>query len=177
VGIERIIKMLEVADGQLVVEAKGVYSIEKFLIARRLMYWQVYLHKTVLAADAQLINLLRRARELVARGADLFATPSLRLFLQNRFSKDDFRNNVLIDGFGILDHFASLDDHDIFSAIKAWQSHPDFILSYLASGLVQRRLFAGRITDSPASEKELEAIAKRISGQLGLPRRKQATFW
>ena len=126
VGIDRIIKMLEIYDDQLVVEAKGVYSIEKFLIARRLMYWQVYLHKTVLAADSQLISLLRRARELVTAGDDLFATPAFRLFLENRFSVKDFTLNVEKNGAGVLDHFVSLDDNDIFSSIKSWQNHPDF---------------------------------------------------
>ena len=176
VGIDRIIKMLEVADDQLVVEAKGVYSIEKFLIARRLMYWQVYLHKTVMAADTQLINLLRRARDLVAKGEHLFATPSLRLFLQNRFDTADFSRNIPIEGKGILDHFASLDDHDIFSAIKVWQHHPDFILSYLANGLVERRLFAGRITDSPATDEEFGAVAERISRQLGVDMEETSYF-
>ena len=162
VGIDRIIKMLEIYDDQLVVEAKGVYSIEKFLIARRLMYWQVYLHKTVLAADSQLISLLRRARELVTAGDDLFATPAFRLFLENRFSVKDFTLNVEKNGAGVLDHFVSLDDNDIFSSIKSWQNHPDFILSYLARGLVQRRLFAGRITTKALSQRELSGLHNRV---------------
>ncbi len=168
VGVDRIIKMLEVVDDQLVVEAKGVYSIEKFLIARRLMYWQVYLHKTVLAADAQLINLLTRARELVAKGADLFATPSLKVFLTNTFNSSDFIQNKKVEGKGVLDHFVSLDDVDIMTSVKEWQEHPDFILSYLAKGLAQRRLFAGRITSEPLSPREMSDLQQRICNHLGV---------
>ncbi len=168
VGIDRIIKMLEIYDDQLVVESKGVYSIEKFLIARRLMYWQVYLHKTVLAADYQLISLLRRARELVTAGDDLFATPAFRLFLENRFTVEDFTLNVEKNGVGVLDHFVSLDDNDIFSSIKSWQNHPDFVLSYLAKGLVQRRLFAGRFTAKALSQRELSDLHNRVCSQFAV---------
>lgn len=168
VGIERIIKMLEIYDDQLVVEAKGVYSIEKFLIARRLMYWQVYLHKTVLAADSQLINLLSRARELVANGVELFATPSLRIFLESSFSAEDFLLNTKINGAGVLDHFISLDDTDIISSIKAWQNHSDFILSYLAKGLVQRRLFVGRINSKPMSSRDISNLQDKVCAQFGI---------
>lgn len=176
VGIERIIKMLEIYDDQLVVEAKGVYSIEKFLIARRLMYWQVYLHKTVLAADSQLINLLRRARELIANGVDLFATPSLRLFLENRFSTEDFLLNTNINGAGILDHFISLDDTDILCSIKDWQNHTDFILSYLAKGLFQRRLFAGRINSKPMSVRDISNLQDKVCAQLGIDHKQVGYF-
>jgi hypothetical protein len=166
VGIDRIIKMLDVHDDQLVVEEKGVYSIEKFLIARRLMYWQVYLHKTVLSADTQLINLLRRARELVAGGDRLFATPALRLFLEHSFSATDFESNITIDGKGILEHFVSLDDTDIFASVKAWQNHPDFILSYLSRGLTDRRLFAARLLQKPVSQRELQVLRTQVCQQL-----------
>jgi uncharacterized protein len=176
VGIERIIKMLEIYDDQLVVEAKGVYSIEKFLIARRLMYWQVYLHKTVLAADSQLINLLRRARELVASGVELFATPPLRLFLENRFSSEDFNLNTKINGIGVLDHFISLDDTDILTSIKAWQNHTDFILSYLAKGLAQRRLFAGRINLKPMSKRDISNLQDKVCEQLGIDQKQVGYF-
>lgn len=176
VGIERIIKMLEIFDDQLVVEAKGVYSIEKFLIARRLMYWQVYLHKTVLAADSQLINLLRRARELVANGVDLFATPSLRLFLENRFTVEDFQLNTQINGVGVLDQFISLDDTDILSSVKAWQNHNDFILSYLAKGLAQRRLFAGRINSKPMSRRDISNLQDKVCAQLGIDHKQVGYF-
>jgi uncharacterized protein len=176
VGIERIIKMLEIYDDQLVVEAKGVYSIEKFLIARRLMYWQVYLHKTVLAADSQLINLLRRARELVANGVELFTTPSLRIFLENSFSAEDFFLNTKINGAGVLDHFISLDDTDIICSIKAWQNHSDFILSYLAKGLAQRRLFAGKINSKPMSNRDIARLQEMVCTQLGIDQKQVGYF-
>lgn len=168
VGVDRIIKMLEVHDDQLVVEAKGVYSIEKFLIARRLMYWQVYLHKTVLAADSQLLNLLTRARYLISRGADLFATPSLRVFLMNKFNASDFIENRKINGTGLLEHFTNLDDTDLMASVKDWQHHPDFILSYLARGLAQRKLFAGRIIAEPMLNRELAEMQEKICWHLGV---------
>ncbi len=168
VGVDRIIKMLEVHDDQLVVEAKGVYSIEKFLIARRLMYWQVYLHKTVLAADSQLLNLLTRARYLISRGADLFATPSLRVFLMNKFNASDFIENRKINRTGLLEHFTNLDDTDLMASVKDWQHHPDFILSYLARGLAQRKLFAGRIIAEPMLNRELAEMQEKICWHLGV---------
>jgi uncharacterized protein len=129
VGIDRIIKMLEIHDDRLVVEAKGVYSIEKFLIARRLMYWQVYLHKTVLAADAQLIDLLLRRATWFCYSGD----EPCRLTLRCWYSSEDglllrkiYIKRILVEGRGLLDHFVSLDDTDILSAIKMWQYHPDF---------------------------------------------------
>jgi uncharacterized protein len=168
VGIDRIIKMLDIHDDRLVVEAKGVYSIEKFLIARRLMYWQVYLHKTVLAADAQLINLLRRARVLVSRGEPLPANPSLLVFLGRHYTTEDFHKNILVEGMGLLDHFVSLDDTDILSAIKMWQYHPDFILSYLAKGLINRKLFTARITEHPMPEAVLSEMERQICSRFDL---------
>lgn len=165
VGVDRIIKMLEVFDDQLVIEAKGVYSIEKFLIARRLMYWQVYLHKTVLGADAQLLSLLRRARYLAGKGEKLPAPPSFQLFLENRFGSEDFSGNRNAGGKTILEHFMSLDDSDILSSVKVWQDHPDFILSYLAKGLIQRRLFSVQITGQPVGDEQLAALKGQISRQ------------
>jgi uncharacterized protein len=168
VGNDRIIKMLEVYDDQLVIEEKGMYSVEKFLIARRLMYWQVYLHKAVLSADTQLIGLLRRARELLSEGQELFATPALRIFLENSFSADDFTSNIEVSGKCLLDHFVSLDDTDIFASVKSWHDHPDFILSYLAKGLIDRRLFAARITSRPISQSDLDDLKRKVIRQLGI---------
>ena len=168
VGIDRIIKMLEIHDDQLVVESKGVYSIEKFLIARRLMYWQVYLHKTVLAADAQLINLLRRARMLVRKGIELHATPSFHVFLEESLTLDDFIENRVINGLGVLEHFMLLDDTDILSAVKVWQHHPDFILSFLAKGLIDRKLFAAKILESPVTARNLKAMKQQVAEKYGL---------
>ncbi len=136
ISSDRIIKMLNVKNDELVIEEKGIYSIEKFIIARRLMYWQVYLHKTVVSAENLLVNILVRAKQLAAKGVDLFATPALSVFLKNNFSKKDF-----ITRPDLLDNFASLDDYDIFTSVKVWAKHKDKILSMLCSNLVNRKLF------------------------------------
>ena len=162
VGIDRIIKMLNVRHDNLVVEAKGIYSVEKFLIARRLMYWQVYLHKTVVAAEYLLISILKRARELCMKGERLFASPSLQLFLQSHISVEDFRNNLLINGKSVLQYFAILDDNDIISAINQWQFHPDKILSTLSEKILTRRLFRIEFSDEPFPVDELNTIRKKI---------------
>lgn len=141
IGLDRIIKMLEVVNDELVVEAKGIYSIEKFLIARRLMYWQVYLHKTVVAAEQLLVKMVQRARELVLTGKEVFGTPSLQYFLVNRITPEDFKTgSTFSHPTGALTHFANLDDNDIMVAAKIWQNHDDIILSQLARMLVTRRL-------------------------------------
>lgn len=136
IGASRIIKMLNLHEGQLVVEAKGIYSIEKFLVARRLMYWQVYLHKTSVAAEKMLVNILKRAKELASNGIELFATPALHYFLYQKVSIADFSETG--DAF---DNFVMLDDSDFFSAIKVWSNHPDFVLSLLCKSFINRRLF------------------------------------
>ena len=135
VGFERIINMLYVKDDELVVEEKGIYSIEKFIVARRLMYWQVYLHKTVIAAETTLINILKRAKELSEKGVKLFATPNLSYFLQNKISKDEFRN-----GNESIERFTSLDDFDIMASIKVWKECDDKVLSLLCTMMTNRRL-------------------------------------
>ncbi|MBS1647252.1 MAG: HD domain-containing protein [Bacteroidetes bacterium] len=136
ISSDRIIKMLHVKNDELVIEEKGIYSIEKFIIARRLMYWQVYLHKTVVAAENMLVNILIRAKELASKKTPLFATPALSIFLQNNFSKDDFIENP-----ELLKSFALLDDYDIFTSVKVWAQHPDIILATLCANLVNRKLF------------------------------------
>ncbi|NDC40033.1 MAG: HD domain-containing protein [Chitinophagia bacterium] len=136
IGYDRILQMLTVRNNQLMVEEKGVYSVEKFIIARRLMYWQVYLHKTVLAAEMLLINILRRARELALDGADLFATPVLRHFLYQQLTLDDFLDNP-----NHIAQFCKLDDADVLAAIKVWQNYPDAVLSRLCQMLVLRKLY------------------------------------
>jgi uncharacterized protein len=120
VSSERIIKMLNVKNDELVVEYKGIYSVENFLIARRLMYWQVYLHKTVLSAEYLLINVLARAREIALQGADIFAPSVLKLFLYQHVTLEDFTQNRIIEGRPALDLFAGLDDNDIISSVKEW---------------------------------------------------------
>ncbi len=136
----RIIKMLDVHNDELVVEEKGIYSIEKFIIARRLMYWQVYLHKTVLSAEQLLVMILRRAKEKVAAGADLFATPSLKRFLTHTFTIHDFLSDSTL-----LADFALLDDYDVYTSIKVWANNEDKILSRLCNGLVNRNLYKIRL--------------------------------
>jgi len=154
--------MLHVKNDELVVEYKGIYSVENFLIARRLMYWQVYLHKTVLSAEYLLINVLARAREIAQSGDELFATPVLKAFLSNKVTLDDFVQNLLVDGKPVLDLFANLDDNDIIASIKEWQNHQDKILSYLAGCIVNRRLFKIKISKSPISEQKIAKLKDKI---------------
>jgi hypothetical protein len=163
VGSDRIIKMLEVHKDQLVVEEKGIYSIEKFLVARRLMYWQVYLHKGVLAADQLLIMMLKRAHKLAKEERKLFATPALEYFLYNMGGEFN-RNNKT----EFLQQFAELDDNDIISAAKVWSKYDDPVLNYLCSGFVNRKLFRIEISDKPFSEKRIEEISESISAKLGI---------
>lgn len=137
IGYDRIIKMLSVHQGELVVEEKGIYSIEKFLIARRLMYWQVYLHKTVLAAELMLIKALTRAKELAQQGIAFKVSESLEFFLHQNLTREDFETRR----DELLAHFALLDDYDIVSALKSWKNCDDQVLSFLATGLIDRRLF------------------------------------
>lgn len=160
---DRIIKMLEVHNDQLAIEAKGIYSIEKFLIARRLMYWQVYLHKTVVSAECLLINILKRARKLAMEGQDLFSTPAFKIFLSNNFSKKDFLSDPKL-----LDTFAFLDDSDITASIKVWCSHPDKVLSELCKMLVNRNLFKIIIKDIAFSEEEINIIREDVKHKKNL---------
>jgi len=162
VGIDRIIKMLNVWNDELAIDYKGIYSIEKFLISRRLMYWQVYLHKTVVAAEFMLINILKRAKDLVNKGINVFATPTLTFFLKNNFSAKDFKKNIEINGRGVLDWFTLLDDNDILCAVKEWQSHPDEILSFLSKSITNRQLFRVKLKDKPASKTWSEKMITKI---------------
>lgn len=164
IGTDRLIEMLNVHDGYLVLEEKAIYSIEKFIVARRLMYWQVYLHKTVVVAENMLIQTLRRAKALIKMGNSLFCSPALQFFLENDITKVDFETNPQV-----LDYFSRLDDYDIWSSIKVWQDEKDPILSKLAKGLVNRKLFKIEISKTPFSaerisyEKELCATTYGLS--------------
>ena len=158
IGCDRIIKMLNVRNNELVVEEKGIYSVEKFLIARRLMYWQVYLHKTVIAAEMMLLKVLQRARALTLMGEKVFATPALQFFLENEFTTAQFEQNP-----DLLDKYAALDDSDVFASIKAWQTHPDPILAALATGLVNRKLFAIELTRQPHNEKRIQQLKQKAA--------------
>jgi HD superfamily phosphohydrolase len=163
ISSDRIIKMLNVANDQLAVEAKGIYSIEKFIIARRLMYWQVYLHKTVLSAENLLVHILKRAKELAQKKVDLFCTPALKTFLYKQYSKNDFKNNP-----ELLDMFASLDDNDIMASIKVWTSHKDKVLSMLCKQLINRRLFKVEMQSEDFKKATINEIKKRIQKQYQL---------
>lgn len=158
VSSDRIIKMLQVVNDKLVVESKGIYSIEKFLIARRLMYWQVYLHKTSIAADQMLIKILKRAKELALSGTELFCTPAFHYFLYKKVSLIDFSdiNNPA------LDNFAQLDDDDVMAAIKVWTAHPDFVLSYLCICLINRKLFHIELQKQPFDKAKIEVITEKV---------------
>lgn len=156
IGSDRLIDMLTVHDGNLVMEEKGIYSIEKFIVSRRLMYWQVYLHKTVVAAEFMLIHALRRAKELIMRGDVLFGSPPLLFFLQNHITEQEFETNP-----EVLKNFALLDDYDILGALKIWQHCHDRVLSMLSSGIVNRNLFKIEISRDPYSEDRV-ALEKEI---------------
>lgn len=158
VGVERIIEMLNVANDNLVIEAKGIYSIEKFIVARRLMYWQVYLHKTVLVAEQILIMILKRAKELAQKKVELFGTPALRAFLYNDYRVADFEANR-----EVLDLFAQLDDYDIFTAVKVWSTHEDTVLAKLCSALKDRRLFKIEISKKEHNKERIQSLRKILA--------------
>ncbi len=172
INTDRLIKMLIVKDDELMVEAKGIYSIEKFIVARRLMYWQVYYHKTVVGAENLLINLLKRAKLLLSRGEVLFASPALLHFLKNTYVKEDFLNDPYL-----IDQFAKLDDFDIFASLKVWVDHSDRILSFLAGGLVQRNLFRTELRNEPYSGAEINALRKLIIEEFSITESSEADFF
>ena len=156
VGSDRIIKMLEVANNELVVEAKGIYSIEKFIVARRLMYWQVYMHKTVLSAEYLLMNILKRARELAAEGNAPEAPSDLLFFIQNPVNRKSLETTP-----EILDTFARIDDYDVMAAIKNWTRSEDKLLSILSHKLINRRLYKIEMQDHPFSKARVEDLRKK----------------
>lgn len=163
VGIDRIIEMLEVKDGHIVVEAKGLYSIERFITARRLMYWQVYLHKTVLCVEHMMIKAVERARELTAAGEDLPGSKSLTFFLEHNREVLDFSAG----GSGLA-HFGKLDDFDVISAIKAWSDSEDQILSKLCQAIIQRKLFKVEMQAKPFGEEKINLLTERIGKHFDL---------
>ncbi len=163
IGAERIINMLNVFEDNLVVESKGIYSVEKFLIARRLMYWQVYFHKTVVCAEQILIKILQRAKELSRNDVDLACSSSLKIFLYKKVSTSDFINNS-----GIFSAFTALDDYDIYSALKDWQHHSDKILSTLSKCIVNRTLFEVKLKDKPLTNSKISEFKKNISKKYAL---------
>jgi hypothetical protein len=178
IGSDRIVRMLNVKDDKLVVDHKGIYSIEKFLVARRLMYWQVYLHKTVLSAEILLLKLLKRSKMLALQGKELFSTPSLGYFLEHTVDRDDFIGRPEVPGGmpGItksirenLDRFAGLDDNDIFASAKGWTGHEDPVLSTLSRNLLNRKLFRIEMRNTPFPEAYIASIRQDVSKKYGLP--------
>ncbi|MGC1241378.1 MAG: HD domain-containing protein [Chryseosolibacter sp.] len=158
IGVDRIILMLQVHDDHLVVEEKGIYSIENFLNARRLMYWQVYLHKTTVCAERMLINLIRRAQVLTRAGGNIPASEPLRLFLQQNFTIESLKNSKIA-----LEAFGRLDDHDIWGAIKLWRHHDDRILSLLSEMLLDRKLFQIILSNEPIKKSVAENIRTKVT--------------
>jgi len=163
IGSARIIKMLNVADDRLVVDAKGIYSVENYLTTRRLMYWQVYLHKTTVGYEKILVNALKRAKLLAREGREIFASPALAYFLNNDIDAAWFDSHE-----EALSNYAELDDSDIWSALKVWRHHDDKILATLATDLVDRRLFKVEVTEEPPTEEYLAAIRSRIVDAMGI---------
>jgi uncharacterized protein len=168
IGSDRIIKMLNVRNDQLVVEKKGIYSVEKFLIARRLMYWQVYLHKTVIVAENLLIKVLMRAKELATAGIEVFAPPHLHWFLANPVVFEN--SNFTSFKSGLIENFLLLDDTDILSSLKVWCTHPDRILSYLANSIINRRLFKIEVSDKPLAIGKIKDIENEYMQKLSVNR-------
>jgi uncharacterized protein len=163
IGAQRIIRMLDVHEGRLVVEEKGVYSIEKFIIARRLMYWQVYLHKTVLAAEQLLVNILLRARELSSQGQELFASPALLFFLKNRCTEQQIRQDP-----SLLETYLQLDDYDVFGALKVWTSCADPVLKRLCNGMVNRKLYKIQLRREPFTLQDSVPFRERAMKRFGI---------
>ncbi len=163
IGSDRIIEMLNVHEGNLVLEEKGIYSIEKFIVARRLMYWQVYLHKTVTASELMLIKIMQRAKELSTQNVELFASPAFQFFLKNAITKDDFQKNP-----EVLEQFAQMDDYDILGAVKVWQNHSDKILSFLCKRLINRELFKIELSKEPFSEERIQLERETVKAKYDL---------
>ena len=159
ISSDRLIAMMNVKNDDLVIEQKGIYSVEKFLIARRLMYWQVYLHKTGLVAENMLVNVLKRAKELAENNVELFASSALKYFLYQPITKENFTDKT-------LEMFSKLDDYDVLSAIKEWTNHDDKILSLLAKMIVDRKLLRIEIQKEEFKEtfitKKLEEVSKKL---------------
>ncbi|GAB6976310.1 HD domain-containing protein [Prevotella falsenii] len=163
IGSARIIKMLNVVDDTLVIDAKGIYSIENFLTSRRLMYWQVYLHKATVGYEKLLISLLLRAKKLLKDGYKLFASPALTFFLENDVNAEYFKNHE-----ETLGHYLNLDDSDLWSAIKVWQKSEDKILSLLSDDFINRKLFKVEIHDTPISQEQISECKEQICRFLGI---------
>ncbi|MEO9530958.1 MAG: HD domain-containing protein [Crocinitomicaceae bacterium] len=172
VGSDRIIAMLNVVDDKLVVEEKGIYSIENFISARRIMYWQVYMHKTVVSSEYMLIKIMHRAKELFSEGADLFASPFLKTFLEKDTRIEDFKEND-----ELLQHFALIDDNDLISSIKTWQFSEDGILAKLCQSIVSRKLFKTEISKTPFKKEYILEKQVNIQEKMGFSDEESVYFF
>ncbi|MES2543379.1 MAG: HD domain-containing protein [Bacteroidota bacterium] len=169
INSDRLIQMMNVVDDVLVIEEKGIYSVEKFLMARRLMYWQAYLHKTSLVAELILTKVLKRAKELTMKGQILPCSPPLLFFMRNKVESDDFDNAV-------LDKFSQLDDYDIVSALKEWQFHEDFILSSLSKMIINRDLLKVKLSTEKFPTEKIQQLTERFSKEHGLSLQESGYF-
>lgn len=163
IGSERIIKMLNVSSEHLVVEEKGIYSIENFLSARRLMYWQVYLHKTAVSAEVMLIELIKRAKALTQQGEKLEATPALKIFLERNINDKDFEEDP-----DILEVYALLDDSDIWGSVKFWQEHDDVVLRTLSKMILDRKLLGISFSNEPTGRIVTDDLIQKVKGLYGV---------
>ena len=163
IGSARIIKMLNVVDDTLVVDHKGIYSLENYLTTRRLMYWQVYLHRTSVAYEKVLVNLLTRAKDLIRSGQEVFASPALHYFLCNNVDREWFNTHP-----EALACYEELDDSDIWSAMKAWKHHKDKILSTLATDMLDRHIFKVEVSEEPVEESKIDAISCDIAARMSI---------
>ena len=169
INSDRLIQMMNVQDDYLVIEEKGIYSVEKFLVARRLMYWQAYLHKTSVVAELILTKILKRAKELTQKGIVLPCSESLQFFMQNKISLSDFDKSV-------LDKFSYLDDYDVMGAIKSWQFHDDFVLKYLCRMILNRDLLKIQMTDDKPNKENLLAIKNKYISLAGISEKEADYF-
>ncbi|WP_198938347.1 HD domain-containing protein [Tenacibaculum holothuriorum] len=161
ISSDRLIKMMNVVDDELVIEEKGIYSVEKFIIARRLMYWQVYLHKTGLVAENLLVNVLKRAKELAMNGVDLRATTSFKYFLYNEVTDRNFTDET-------LEKFSKLDDFDVLASIKEWTNHDDKILSSLSNMIINRKLLRIELQNEPITDSYIKKLHKKLKEKFQL---------
>lgn len=172
VASERLLKMMNVVNDSLVVEQKGIYSVEKFLVARRLMYWQVYLHKTSVAAEQLLLKILMRAKELAHNGIQLFCAPALHYFLYNNITEQDFTPDS-----EALQQYALLDDSDMLSAIKAWMNCEDITLALLAKAFINRSLFKARLLEQPLTMEEKQQLREHYAHRLHISEQEAEYFF
>lgn len=164
IGADRIIKMMAVKDGQLVIEEKGIYSIENFLSARRLMYWQVYLHKTTVSAEKMLINLIQRAKNLAQSGMQFHVTEEFEFFMKNQLTLEDFKKQPQL-----LKNFLQLDDFDIWGAIKLWKKSEDYVLRNISQMFLTRNLYKINLVNEPFSQSDLEQLKSQTLKKLAIP--------